>query len=78
MNVLLKAKEAIEMVCQKANLFSKKGYGLPIGNLTSQLFGNIYLNKLDHFIKEDMGIKYCGRYVDDILIVHRNRNILKK
>ena len=62
----------------KSLFLSKKGCGLPIGNLTSQLFGNIYLNKLDHFIKEDVGIKYCGRYVDDILIVHRDKEYLKE
>jgi hypothetical protein len=41
--------------------------GLPIGNLTSQLFGNVYLNNLDHFIKENLKIKYYGRYVDDMI-----------
>jgi hypothetical protein len=62
----------------KSLFFSKKGYGLPIGNLTSQLFGNVYLNKLDHFIKNELRIKYYGRYVDDILIVNENRDHLKK
>ncbi len=39
--------------------------GLPIGNLTSQLFGNYYLNPLDHFLKETLGCKHYIRYVDD-------------
>jgi len=56
--------------------------GIPIGNLTSQLFANIYLNQLDHFVKEDLGIKYYIRYMDDFIILHQDkdylRNILKE
>lgn len=47
--------------------------GLPIGNLTSQLFSNIYLNKLDQFVKRKLREKHYGRYVDDFYIVSRNR-----
>lgn len=47
--------------------------GLPIGNLTSQLFSNIYLNRLDQFVKRTLGEKHYGRYVDDFYIVSRNR-----
>ncbi len=53
------------------------GCGLPIGNLTSQLFGNVYLNDFDHFIKHKLKIKHYGRYVDDFIIVHRNKEYLK-
>lgn len=42
--------------------------GLPIGNLTSQFFANLYLNELDYFIKFDLRIKYYLRYMDDFLI----------
>ncbi len=42
--------------------------GLPIGNLTSQFFGNIYLNSMDHFIKEVLKIKGYTRYVDDFAL----------
>ncbi len=42
--------------------------GLPIGNLTSQFFANLYLNELDHFIKFDLRIRYYLRYMDDFLI----------
>lgn len=48
---------------------TKKGLGLPIGNLTSQLFSNVYLNLLDQFIKRDLKCKYYGRYVDDFYIL---------
>lgn len=54
-----------------------KTNGLPIGNLTSQLFGNVYLNDFDHFVKRDLGIKYYGRYVDDFIILHQNKNYLQ-
>lgn len=43
--------------------------GIPIGNLTSQLFANIYLNELDHFVKRELHKKYYLRYMDDFLIL---------
>lgn len=43
--------------------------GLPIGNLTSQLFANVYLNELDQFCKNELKLKYYFRYVDDIVIL---------
>lgn len=51
--------------------------GLPIGNLTSQWFGNFYLNRLDHYVKHQLGIRYYGRYVDDFVIIHPDREYLK-
>ena len=56
---------------------SQKNCGLPIGNLTSQLFGNVYLNDFDHFVKRDLKIKYYGRYVDDFVLIHNDRDYLK-
>ena len=50
---------------------------LPIGNLTSQLFANIYLNELDHFIKDTLRIRYYARYMDDFLIIHPDKAYLK-
>ena len=61
----------------KSLFFVSKNKGLPIGNLTSQLFGNIYLNDFDHFIKCKLKIKYYGRYVDDFVIVHSDKEYLK-
>ncbi len=43
-------------------------HGLPIGNLTSQFFANLYLNNFDHFIKEKLGAKKYLRYVDDFAL----------
>lgn len=48
-------------------LFDK---GMPIGNLTSQMFANIYLNELDQFIKHELHLHYAVRYMDDIIILH--------
>ena len=50
--------------------------GIPIGNLTSQLFANIYLDRLDQFIKHDLKEKHYIRYMDDFLIVHKSKDHL--
>lgn len=50
--------------------------GLPIGNLTSQVFANFYMHQFDAFITNELGIKYYGRYVDDFIIVHPNKDYL--
>ncbi|WP_302736454.1 reverse transcriptase/maturase family protein [uncultured Desulfovibrio sp.] len=50
--------------------------GLPIGALTSQLFANVYLDILDHFIKDDMGVRYYVRYMDDFIILGQNKRDL--
>lgn len=47
--------------------------GIPIGNLTSQLFANIYLHELDRFAKQDLRVRYFARYMDDALIVHHDK-----
>lgn len=59
------------------SLFNKpEGVGLPIGNLTSQVFGNVYLNGLDHYVKKGLKIKHYGRYVDDMVFIHENNRFL--
>ena len=47
----------------------KDGKGLPIGNLTSQYFANMYLSDFDHYILEQIGVKYYCRYMDDVVIL---------
>lgn len=54
------------------------GKGLPIGNLTSQFFANVYLDPLDHFVKDEMGVKYYVRYMDDIVVFSGSRDYLKE
>jgi hypothetical protein len=60
----------------KSLFCAEENKGLPIGNLTSQLFGNIYLNDFDHFVKDELKIKYYGRYVDDCVLIHQNKDYL--
>lgn len=52
--------------------------GVPIGNLTSQLFANIYLNELDYFIKHEIRAKHYVRYTDDFLLVSENKEYLNE
>ncbi len=51
--------------------------GLPIGNLTSQLFANIYMNELDQFVKHKLRIPFYLRYTDDFVIVHHSQRDLE-
>jgi retron-type reverse transcriptase len=51
--------------------------GLPIGNLTSQFFANVYLNRFDHFIKENLRCKHYVRYVDDFAVFHGDKAFLR-
>jgi RNA-directed DNA polymerase len=46
--------------------------GMPIGNLTSQIFANIYLNELDRFVKHELKVKYYLRYGDDFILIHQD------
>ncbi len=62
---------------RKHNIILKKGYGLPIGNLTSQILGIFYLNNLDYYIKEKLKIKYYIRYMDDMVLFHKDKEYLK-
>ena len=52
--------------------------GLPIGNLTSQMFANLYLNELDQFCKHKLRLHFYIRYMDDIIILHDDKKYLEK
>ena len=56
----------------------EKSKGMPLGNLTSQFFANVYLNELDQFVKHELGTKYYIRYVDDFLLLHSSKEQLQK
>lgn len=60
----------------KSLFHSPPGCGLPIGNLTSQLFSNVYLNELDQFVKRTLRCRHYGRYVDDFFVVSADRDWL--
>ena len=51
---------------------------MPLGNLTSQFFANIYLNELDYFVKHILNAKYYIRYVDDFVILHSSKSQLEE
>ena len=47
--------------------------GIPIGNYTSQYFANIYLNELDHYVKENLRVKYYIRHMDDFILMVKTK-----
>ncbi len=61
---------------QSSNLFIRKG--LPIGNLTSQLFANVYMNEFDQFMKKELRVKNYVRYTDDFIVVSESEDFLKE
>ena len=52
--------------------------GMPLGNLTSQFFANVYLNELDYFVKHTLKVKYYIRYVDDFVVLYSSKDQLEK
>lgn len=72
-------REEWDLLPPSKSLFhSAPGCGLPIGNLTSQLFSNIYLSDFDHYVKRTLGMEHYGRYVDDFYVVHQDKQQLKQ
>lgn len=69
-------KEWIGLPDSKSLFKVKKGCGLPIGNLTSQLFSNVFLNRLDQFVKRVLKCRHYGRYVDDFYIVSHDKEYI--
>ncbi|MCA9358112.1 hypothetical protein KC902_02510 [Candidatus Kaiserbacteria bacterium] len=67
-----------ELPSSKSLFHAAPGCGLPIGNLTSQLFGNVYLNDFDHFAMRLVPGVRCGRYVDDMIFVHQDKEVLRQ
>jgi retron-type reverse transcriptase len=61
----------------KEIIFSFEPNGLPLGNLTSQLFANVYLNEFDQFVKHKLKVKHYVRYADDFVIFSKDRNYLE-
>ena len=78
----IKNKEVLWMLNEIINSSSQidkyRECGLPLGNLTSQFFANIYLNELDQFVKHTLRIKPYIRYMDDILILGNDKRVLLK
>ena len=80
---IIKKKIADEKVISLIKLIlingqEKEGVGMPLGNLTSQFFANVYLNEFDYFVKHKLKAKYYIRYVDDFVILHKSKEQLIK
>lgn len=75
-NYLVKSQASLfSLIPRRKSLFgADKNKGLPIGNYSSQFFANLYLNKLDQFIKREIKCRYYVRYVDDFILLARNKN----
>ncbi len=72
MDLLIEVIESF--ISDRSTLFDH--VGLPIGNLTSQLFANIYMDKFDQYMKHELKVKYYARYTDDFVIVSENKEYL--
>lgn len=59
------------------SFFKAPGRGLPLGNLTSQLFVNIYMNEFDQFMKRELKVDYYIRFADDFVIFHESKAYLE-
>ena len=71
----IKDKDALDIVYK---IIDSEEHGLGIGNMTSQVLAVFYLNDMDHYIKEDLKIRYYIRYQDDFLLFHESKDYLKK
>ena len=71
-----KVLQFIKIILNNHN-FKIKGKGMPLGNLTSQFFANVYLNELDYYIKHNLKVKHYLRYVDDFVILHDSKEKLR-
>lgn len=80
---VIKDEDALRLLGEVINSFSSNesnifySKGLPIGNLTSQLFANIYMNEFDYYMKHALRVKYYARYTDDFVVVSDDRKYLK-
>lgn len=59
-------------------IYFQEGKGLPIGSYLSQYLANFYLAYFDHWLVEEMNCRYVVRYMDDIVILHYDKNFLHK
>lgn len=68
-------QEIVSSFSTSESLFEQRG--LPIGNLTSQLFANVYMNEFDQFMKHELKVKHYARYTDDFVIVSDSHDYLQ-
>ena len=70
----IKDRDALKIVF---DIIDSEENGLGIGNMTSQILAIFYLNDMDHYIKEELKIKYYVRYQDDFILFHESKDYLK-
>ncbi len=70
---IIKCKDTLWLL---DDIIDSWGEGIPIGNFTSQYFGNFYLSFFDHWLKEVKHVKYYIRYMDDLVILHSSKEYL--
>jgi len=73
----IKDPRLIWLIIKILKNFDNKIKGMPLGNMTSQFFANLYLNDLDYFVKHRLKAKYYIRYVDDFIILHEDKKELQ-
>ena len=72
----IRDKKVIWLIKQILSNYTSNIKGMPLGNLTSQFFANLYLNELDQFVKHKLKIRYYVRYVDDFILLDSSKQIL--
>lgn len=83
LNISVKDKRALAIISKIINSYqtndlrNEKPKGIPIGNLTSQIFANIYLNEFDRFVKHELGLGAYLRYGDDFILLGNRRESLE-
>lgn len=79
LNQRISDKNIIRLISEIVGSFYKKqiGIGLPLGNVTSQLLVNVYMNEFDQFVKHRLKLKHYMRYADDFVIFSRARKYLR-
>jgi RNA-directed DNA polymerase len=70
--------QLIKEILESWHAEGKPGKGIPIGNLTSQLWANLYLNELDQFVKHELKCRWYVRYMDDWIILNGDKAELKR
>ncbi len=66
----------LEQIIDSFHNKDRPGFGLPLGNLTSQLFINIYMNEFDGYVKRNLKVRYYIRYADDFVIFSQDKEYL--
>lgn len=75
---IIKDAETLSLLDTIIDSGGADGKGIPVGNLTSQLFANLYLDRLDKYIKETLHVRYYIRYMDDFIILSPDKAYLRE